>query len=362
MGDVAARPVVGAADADDGLERLLRGCAARDAQARWELEALYGPRLRSMLARRIRRPELVEPAMQAALDEICARAGEHDPEHESAEDWLFGRVRALAAGQGIADMAAARGAWVTAEPRHAEVARDDDEEALTEAPARERPRKGRRLAIAMACITVAALGTIAGGLWSSQRADPVQEIAPIPLPEAAPPPAPAPVAEPVPELPPVETVPSPAESPGEPTWWDLPTTDPVPAEPPRAPVVPEEVPQASVSADEKPAATVPGGAPRVFIHFTAGSADAAALARRLSERLPREGFAVAGLRPVNFRIGSGGVRYFFAQDREQARRLLSAGMRALGRGASPLPRGAADFSHYAPKPQPGTIEIWLSTR
>jgi hypothetical protein len=82
----------------------------------------------------------------------------------------------------------------------------------------------------------------------------------------------------------------------------------------------------------------------------------------LSELLPREGFAVAGLRPVNFRIGSGGVRYFFARDREEARRLLSAGMRALGRGASPLPRGAADFSHYAPKPQPGTIEVWLSTR
>ena len=360
MGDVAARPVVGAADADDGLERLLRGCAAQDAQARRELEALYGPRLRSMLARRIRRPELVEPAMQAALDEICARAGEHDPEHESAEDWLFGRVRALAAGQGLADMAAARGGWVTAEPRHAEVARDDDEDVLTEAPLRERPRKRRRLAIALACITVAVLGAVAGGLWSSQRPDPVQETAPIPLPEAAPPPAP--VAEPVPELPPVETVPSPAESLGEPTWWDLPTTDPVPAEPPRAAVVPEEVPQAPVPADEKPAATVPSGTPRVFIHFTADSADGAALARRLSERLPREGFAVAGLRPVNFRIGSGGVRYFFAQDREKARRLLSAGMRALGRGASPLPRGAADFSHYAPKPQPGTIEIWLSTR
>ena len=135
MGDVAARPVVGAADADDGLERLLRGCAAQDAQARRELEALYGTRLRSMLARRIRQPELVEPAMQAALDEICARAGEHDPEHELAEDWLFGRVRALAAGQGLADTAAARGAWVTAEPRHAEVARDDDEDVLTEAPA-----------------------------------------------------------------------------------------------------------------------------------------------------------------------------------------------------------------------------------
>ena len=360
MGDVAARPVVGAADADDGLVRLLRGCAAQDAQARRELEALYGPRLRSMLARRIRRPELVEPAMQAALDEICARAGEHDPEREPAEDWLFGRVRALAAGQGLADMAAARGGWVTAEPRHAEVARDDDQGDLTEAPARERPRKRRRLAIAMACITVAALGAVAGGLWSSQRPDPVQETAPIPLPEAAPPPAP--VAEPVPELPPVETVPSPAESLGEPTWWDLPTTDPVPAEPPRAAVVPEEVPQAPVPADEEPAATVPSGAPRVFIHFTAGSADGAALARRLSERLPREGFAVAGLRPVNFRIGSGGVRYFFARDREEARRLLSAGMRALGRGAGPLPRGAADFTHYAPKPQPGTIEIWLSTR
>ncbi len=362
MGDVAARPVAGAADADDGLERLLRGCAAQDAQARRELEALYGTRLRSMLARRIRRPELVEPAMQAALDEICARTGGHDPEHESAEDWLFGRVRALAAGQGLADMAAARGGWVTAEPGHAEVARDDDADVLTEAPARERPRKRRRLAIAMACIPVAVLGAVAGGLWSSQRPEPVRETVRISLPEAAPPPAP--IAEPVPELPPVETVPSPAGRPTEPTWWDLPTTDPVPAEPPQAAVVPEEeAPQvASLPESEEPAATVPSGGPRVFIHYTAGSADGAALARRLGDRLPREGFAIAGLRPVNFRIGSGGVRYFFARDREEARRLLSVGMRALGRGASPLPRGAADFSHYAPKPQPGTIEIWLSTR
>jgi hypothetical protein len=305
--------------------------------------------------------------MQAVLDEICARAAEHDPEAESPEDWLFGRVRVLAARQGLAGAAPVRSLAPLRQPLGPETVHGEADPVSAETPVPEQPRRRRLLAVVLGALLLALAGAVAAGLWSERRPGPGPTagqqgtVMPFPEPEPAlPPAAPEQV---VPALPPLETVPPPAASSTEPTWWDLPTTDPVVPEPPVAAAPPEEARPPDPAGEQDVAAPAPPlGQRRVFIHYTAGSAEGRASARLLEERLPRERFAVAGLRPVTFRIGSGGVRYFFLQDRDEARRLLAVSMRALGRGAGPLPRGAGDFTHYAPKPQPGTIEIWLSTR
>jgi hypothetical protein len=101
---------------------------------------------------------------------------------------------------------------------------------------------------------------------------------------------------------------------------------------------------------------------RVFIHYYVASAEDAALARQLADRLRQEGFAVGGIRPVQFRIGTGGVRYFFLQDRDAARDLLVVGDAQLRQGGKPLSRGPRDFTHYDPKPASGTIEVWLASQ
>lgn len=360
-----ARPAAGAGGADAGLERLLQRCAAGDPDARRQLEALYGPRLRAMLARHVGQPELVEPVLQAALDEVCAGAADHNPERALAEDWLFGRVRAAAAAR------LPRGATRRVMPAAPAVVPRGRGDRVAEEPAPLPPRRARRWGRAGALLVlvaaVAALGAVLRQAVESQG-DPgpgaptpapaaaLPEPVPLPAPPAPSQPAPAAPAElpPAPSPPPVESAAgAPPPGPG-PTWWDLPSTDPVPAEP--------RPPPASPAEPEEPRSAPPPGPSRIFIHYTAGSAEGAALARRLSQRLRQQGFAVAGIRTVRFRIGSGGVRYFFRQDREQARRVLAASMAALGRGAGPLPRGAGDFTHYAPKPQPGTVEVWLSTR
>lgn len=95
---------------------------------------------------------------------------------------------------------------------------------------------------------------------------------------------------------------------------------------------------------------------RVFIHHTTSGANPAA-AENLAEQLRRAGFIIAAIRPVLFRINNGGVRYFFPQDRGEARRLLEVTNRLRGETT----RGPTDFTHYTPKPSPGTVELWLST-
>jgi hypothetical protein len=71
------------------------------------------------------------------------------------------------------------------------------------------------------------------------------------------------------------------------------------------------------------------------------------------------------VRAVPFRVGpaAAGVRYFFAADRDAARRLLRAAAPLLAEGAGRAGvvnrRTPADFTHYDPKPRPGTVEVWL---
>lgn len=109
---------------------------------------------------------------------------------------------------------------------------------------------------------------------------------------------------------------------------------------------------------ERPAVA---GRPRVFIHHAAADADGAALARELAERLGHQALAVVEVRAVPFAIGAAatGVRYFFADDRDAARRLLRDAAPFLSATGRPPPRTPTDFTHYAPRPRPGTVEVWL---
>ena len=104
-----------------------------------------------------------------------------------------------------------------------------------------------------------------------------------------------------------------------------------------------------------------GAGIRLFIHYGAAQPAEAATATRLADYLHRRGFEVAGLRPVEFAVERPGVRFFFTRDKAESQRLLED----LGwffRGTPrQAPEQASDFTHYTPRPRPGTVEIWLPT-
>jgi hypothetical protein len=100
---------------------------------------------------------------------------------------------------------------------------------------------------------------------------------------------------------------------------------------------------------------------RVFIHYTAGHTEDAELARRLAAFLELRGFPVADVRPVSFPIGDAGLRYFFARDRDASWRLFEEIDWFFESMPERAPQRAADFTHYAPKPRPGNVEVWLPT-
>jgi hypothetical protein len=75
--------------------------------------------------------------------------------------------------------------------------------------------------------------------------------------------------------------------------------------------------------------------------------------------LQREGFAVADIRTVDFRIGKPSVRYFFARDRAASRRLVDELGRFFKEAPLRAPDQASDFTHFVPKPRPGNVEVWL---
>ena len=73
----------------------------------------------------------------------------------------------------------------------------------------------------------------------------------------------------------------------------------------------------------------------------------------------RPGFTVADIRSVDFSIGKPSVWYFFARDRAASQRLVEELGRFSPGGASLGPDHASDFTHFVPKPRPGSVEVWL---
>ena len=121
-------------------------------------------------------------------------------------------------------------------------------------------------------------------------------------------------------------------------------------EPPRV-----AIPQAEVEAAPRPGAPPAPDALRIFIHYPAHHGDAVP-AIRLAALLQTRGFPIVDIRLVEFEIDQPSVRYFFPGDRAVSRGLVDV----IGTLDPHLaPDKASDFSHFSPKPRPGTVEVWL---
>jgi hypothetical protein len=110
--------------------------------------------------------------------------------------------------------------------------------------------------------------------------------------------------------------------------------------------------------DQPPQVAVPPRT-RVFIHYGMGNPGDEMRARWLAGELERQGFEIAAVRMVPFRIGNGGVRYFFPDDRKEAGRLQVTCQALLEQDSRLRQRGPLDFTRYQPRPTPGTLEFWL---
>ena len=173
-------------------------------------------------------------------------------------------------------------------------------------------------------------------------------------------PAPTPaMVEPVPPPPVVEPAAPPPSSPPV----AAPATPPLPSARERLgdPLAARE-PEIEPTPANRPATTPVVRGSRIVVHYAAADRDSAEVAKRLAEQLQRAGFGAGEASPVSFRIGSTSVRYFHAQDRGKADRLVAAVQPFLSWNGRAAPSTPIDFTDLRPLPQPGTLEIWLPGR
>ena len=94
MQTVEARPARPATAPSGGeLAGILRDCAEWVPGSLERLKGYYAARLRVRVGPALADVALAEPSLQSALADAWAEAGEFDPSRESAEQWLFERVR-----------------------------------------------------------------------------------------------------------------------------------------------------------------------------------------------------------------------------------------------------------------------------
>ena len=111
-----------------------------------------------------------------------------------------------------------------------------------------------------------------------------------------------------------------------------------------------------------PASPVPGA--RVFVHHSSFREADRQRAIRLAEQLRSQGLHVADVRAVDTAVRAGSVRFFFPDDRERSDGVLRALRRFYAEegGLGEPPRQSQDLTAYTPKPNNGTIEVWLPSR
>jgi hypothetical protein len=130
------------------------------------------------------------------------------------------------------------------------------------------------------------------------------------------------------------------------------------AAPARAPLEPERTIAAKPAPEVVPVPDRPRAAaatPRIFIHYPAHQGDAVP-AIQLAALLQTRGFHVADIRLMDVEVERPSLRYFFARDRADSRRLVDV-LNALS--VRQVPDQATDFTHFPRKPRPGTVELWL---
>lgn len=346
---------------DDLLERCADGDGSDvDALLRWQ-----NGRIGITLERMLGDPELVQQALQNLLADLADFPAVRRAGVETAEDWLFGRLRWHARSlEPQAHPAASRqalppaaqpaqevlaGSVPVAEPMpfvdleppavYPRLRRPNARAhsttaykiALAEAP---RPSRWRRVAVFL--LLWLAAGTAGFAALTLL----------VPGRPAAPPPV-AVVVPPVLEPPPQPAAPAPDAR----TLLGPPIAAREPA--------PMALPQQLATEDEPLAAPA---APRVVIHYSAGNASGATLARDIAAALGGDSFGEPEIRAVPQTVVTASVRYFHGADRDAAARLV-ASVRALLAGAGrAAPVTPIDFTDFTPSPRPGTLEIWIPSR
>lgn len=161
--------------------------------------------------------------------------------------------------------------------------------------------------------------------------------------------------------PPVQTVAPPA--PALPSQPALPTPDartllgpPIAAREPTALALPQQL-----TVDDEPLAA-PLTAPRVVIHYSTGNASGASLAQSIAAALGGDRFGEPEIRAVQQTVATASIRYFHAADRDAAARLVASVRPLLASAGRAAPVTPIDFTDFTPLPRPGTLEIWVPSR
>jgi hypothetical protein len=376
-----------------------------------ELDDRYGAKVEEMLAHWLDDERLARGLRRPVLAAVAQNSHQFDPGQEAPDDWVFGEARRearrLIGPEGVAGVVPVmrKPARATPPPSFKERAEADDDDEPSD----------RRIAVPSRWIWFGAfMGLMAGALayasmmYSSEPYPEMASVRPAP-PIQGPPLAVEPVritpppqglpridrgsdASPAQVLPRLQAAPAPAPPPFLPALDAEAASDPLPPptitavdqplEPLHAPAPPAltdltsilpETPEPSLPPPSTPPATPPptppveqAGSPhdvpppaRVFIHYSAVNSSSRDRAERLATTLRRQGFRVAGIRSVPFQIGEPSVRYFFADNAADADALVELSSHALPRLAGLAGRGPTDFTHFSPKPRPGTLEIWI---
>jgi hypothetical protein len=358
------------------LIAVLEQCARGEPGAAEALRVWQDGRIPAVLRRMLGDPTLANRTFDRLIADLAGSARvDHGGDARKAEDWLFSRLRLYSRDGGQVTAAPPKLHAVEPAPRAAEppptlsetvvaphvVGRglpevDHSPEIVNPrlrrptAPvasgpitkvAAQPPRRGRwpRFVLGLlACIGAAGGGfglTVAAVAWLTADSPQVtvQEAAP------APPPAPLPPAAQSTPLPPM---PSAREMLGNPLAAREPEIEPSPV-------------------NRAPAAPIESGL-RIVVHYTAADRDSGEVAGRLAQQLQRAGLGTSEARAVPFRIGATSIRYFHAEDRGRADRLVAAIKPFLSWNKGAAPSTPIDFSDFRPLPQPGTLEIWLPGR
>jgi hypothetical protein len=361
---------------DPMLEAALARCERGEATGTDELRAWQDGRLHAMLARILGDPDLTARALDRLLVDVRQAAGSRRIAGDSAEDWLFARLRRHAREvereAGVAPRLQAVTATVepAVAPSVAETAESTPIPApppvyVDPGPVTVNPRLRRHRAPVSAPVIdeipapavarrrwplLLALWLVAGGVgfalallaldWFGGARE-----AALPTPAsrvAAVPPAPPATEQARPPAP------SPRQLLGEPL---------ADREPPPVAALRDRDP---ASATEQPQAAL--GQLRIFVHHGADDADSRELTLRLAGALRSAGAGYVEVKAVPFPIVTASVRYFRADDRPATLEVLAAVRPLLGASGRAAPSTPIDFTDFRPLPRPGTVEIWVPAR
>jgi hypothetical protein len=150
------------------------------------------------------------------------------------------------------------------------------------------------------------------------------------------------------------SIPDPAPGPVDPPVADGARRSPAAAAAPDRPP-PDPPPPARPPSDPRPAGAAPA---RVFVHHSAADPEAARRAQAIARALDGSGFEVPALRTIPGGIDALRIRWFHAEDADEAARVRDEIRRAAGTGEPEM----QDFTAYPSKPRRGTVEVWVSAR